>query len=259
MREKIASPCEPGTSCGSASCQRPSLTQCARSRREGVHGLTRRKSKFPKQELGKPRWASKRAGPPAGCARGRCPNPAHGGAPYQPRHGKSIVVLPDGRPENRGARTSHFEVVGERAVHHPSHNFHCHGAISKFTRAGWPYPPGGSGAIRKTGGWVVRPLVTVSVTVASPKTAILSKHHQTQSGFPTSQKQRQAPGFTGLACLVAEACGNRTHLARVRRHTGFEDQEGHQAQSASVLVWGCKTHRRRARISRRRSHEEHTH
>ncbi len=34
--------------------------------------------------------------------------------------------------------------------------------------------------------------------------------------------------------MVAEACGNRTHLARVRRHTGFEDQEGHQAQSASV-------------------------
>jgi hypothetical protein len=34
--------------------------------------------------------------------------------------------------------------------------------------------------------------------------------------------------------MVAEACGNRTHLARVRRHAGFEDQEGHQAQSAST-------------------------
>ena len=36
--------------------------------------------------------------------------------------------------------------------------------------------------------------------------------------------------------MVAEACGNRTHLARVRRHAGFEDQEGHQAQSASILL-----------------------
>ena len=36
--------------------------------------------------------------------------------------------------------------------------------------------------------------------------------------------------------MVAEACGNRTHLARVRRHAGFEDQEGHQAQSASSIV-----------------------
>ena len=35
---------------------------------------------------------------------------------------------------------------------------------------------------------------------------------------------------------MAEACGNRTHLARVRRHAGFEDQEGHQAQSASTLL-----------------------
>ena len=33
--------------------------------------------------------------------------------------------------------------------------------------------------------------------------------------------------------MMAEACGNRTHLARVRRHAGFEDQESHQAQSAS--------------------------
>ncbi len=33
--------------------------------------------------------------------------------------------------------------------------------------------------------------------------------------------------------MVAEACGNRTHPARVRRYAGFEDQEGHQAQSAS--------------------------
>ncbi len=37
--------------------------------------------------------------------------------------------------------------------------------------------------------------------------------------------------------MVAEACGNRTHLARVRRHAGFEDQEGHQAQSASVSLF----------------------
>jgi hypothetical protein len=33
--------------------------------------------------------------------------------------------------------------------------------------------------------------------------------------------------------MLAEACGNRTHLARIRRHAGFEDQEGHQAHSAS--------------------------
>ncbi len=36
--------------------------------------------------------------------------------------------------------------------------------------------------------------------------------------------------------MMAEACGNRTHLARVRRHADFEDQEGHQAQSASTLI-----------------------
>ena len=34
--------------------------------------------------------------------------------------------------------------------------------------------------------------------------------------------------------MLAEACGNRTHLARIRRHAGFEDQEGHQAHSASI-------------------------
>jgi len=39
---------------------------------------------------------------------------------------------------------------------------------------------------------------------------------------------------------MAEACGNRTHLARVRRHAGFEDQEGHQAQSASRIVRAVK-------------------
>ena len=33
--------------------------------------------------------------------------------------------------------------------------------------------------------------------------------------------------------MLAEACGNRTHLARVECHAGFEEQEGHQAQSAS--------------------------
>ncbi len=32
---------------------------------------------------------------------------------------------------------------------------------------------------------------------------------------------------------MAEACRNRTYPARIRRHAGFEDQEGHQAQSAS--------------------------
>lgn len=42
-------------------------------------------------------------------------------------------------------------------------------------------------------------------------------------------------GFPLLEAL-AEACGNRTHLARVRRHAGFEDQEGHQAQSASEYL-----------------------
>jgi hypothetical protein len=36
--------------------------------------------------------------------------------------------------------------------------------------------------------------------------------------------------------MLAEACGNRTHLTRVRRHAGFEDQESHQAQSASTLL-----------------------
>ena len=48
---------------------------------------------------------------------------------------------------------------------------------------------------------------------------------------------------------MAEACGNRTHLARVRRHAGFEDQEGHQAQSASKIARECKTPRRRVRCS----------
>ncbi len=49
------------------------------------------------------------------------------------------------------------------------------------------------------------------------------------------------PCFSELAPMVAEACGNRTHLARVRRHAGFEDQEGHQAQSTSELLFQLLT------------------
>ncbi len=50
--------------------------------------------------------------------------------------------------------------------------------------------------------------------------------------------------------MVAEACGNRTHLAGISRHAGFEDQEGHQAQSTSDQLFRVATrhHRNRRRL-----------